>query len=96
MAIGFLRRTARVVVVSDTSNFKTLTMPRFSCKYTYDGYELYKTHDKYVALTLAKFYDGGCGHFVISAHFLISAYFLSTKSDRRMRLLTRVYGTQGV
>ena len=31
-------------------------------------------------------------HSLLSAHHLIGAYFLTTESDKRMRLLTRLYG----
>ena len=30
--------------------------------------------------------------FLLSAHHLIGAYFLTTEGDKRMRLLTRLYG----
>ena len=33
---------------------------------------------------------------LISAHHLIGTYFLTTKSDKRMCLLTRLYGITGV
>ena len=35
----------------------------------------------------------GCGYFSISTCSLFSAYFIATNYDKRMRLLTRVYGS---
>ena len=35
-------------------------------------------------------------HSLLSAHHLIGAYFLTTESDKRMRLLTRLYGISAV
>ena len=32
--------------------------------------------------------------FLLSTHHLIGAYFLTTKGDKRIRLLTRLYGTR--